>query len=167
MSVLWRHERPHDAPDSPLQRQAANHVTARQPINNEGGNVGYLRPTAIIVGASYSAKHDVGRDSHWIQIAHGEALRVFGDRGMEQLVSPVIGGMTNDERSFYIAWDGSKEGWETSDEADSARGEFVEWLRAQRYHDGSSPLGWVEVQFGGDDREAVALNHNGDRQAIA
>jgi hypothetical protein len=44
--------------------------------------------------------------------------------------------------------DGSKEGWDTSDEGDNARDEMVQWLRAQAYNDGSSPFSWVEVQYG-------------------
>ena len=115
--------------------------------------MGYLRPTAIIVGS-----WDSGR----LEDAHGEALRVFGEAEMESLVSPIVSGIANGEQSFLIAWDGSKEGWEPSDRADAARAEFVTWLRSKVYEDGSSALDWVEVQYGGDDGIVRALAHDGE-----
>lgn len=115
--------------------------------------MGYLKPTAIIVGGSYDG---------WAGRARTEAARIFGDAGLGYLVSPLINGAVNSEQSFLVAWDGSKEGWDISNVADDARAEFVGWLRAQAYDDGSSPIAWVEVQYGGDDREAFALAHNGD-----
>lgn len=116
--------------------------------------MGYLRPTAIIVGASYG-------DPPWIEVAHAKAHDIFGRHEMSGLVSEIVNGVTNNERSFFVAWDGSKEGWEQSDEGDEARAEFVAWLRAQAYGDGSSPIDWVELQYGGDDRWVIALAHNG------
>jgi hypothetical protein len=53
----------------------------------------------------------------------------------------------NSTRSFLVAPDGSKEGWEESDKGDQRREEFVEWLRGQAYNDGSNPLAWIELYF--------------------
>jgi hypothetical protein len=119
--------------------------------------MGYLRPTAIIVGASYG-------DPPWIEVAHNKAYDIFAQHGFTQLVSEIVDGVSNGEQSFLVAWDGSKEGWESSDRGDEARSEFVAWLREQAYEDGSSPLDWVEVQYGGDDREAVVISHSGLEQ---
>jgi hypothetical protein len=116
--------------------------------------MGYLRPTAIIVGASYG--------DH-IERAHEKALSIFDQRGFGQLVSEIVDGVTNHERSFLVAWDGSKEGWDDSDTGDACRAEFVAWLYEQAYDDGSSPLDWVELQYGGDDREVSAIHHSGER----
>ena len=63
-----------------------------------------------------------------------------------QLVSELVKGVINDQCSFFIAPDGSKEGWETSQECDVMRETFTEWLRTEgRRND------YVEVRFGGDD----------------
>ena len=132
--------------------------------------MGYLRPTAIIVSASYNF-YDLATKTehgHWIDVAWAEASTIFGSKcsaggyTYERLVSPVIRGVVNDVRSFMVAWDGSKEGWDDSSNVDELHAKFVEWLRAQAYDDGSSPLDWVEVQYGGDDDEVVSLSHSGE-----
>lgn len=101
--------------------------------------MGYERHHAIVVSA---------RTAGQIDAAHAEALRVFDDRVSGIMASPV-----NGVRSFFIPPDGSKEGWPESETGDQQREEFVAWLDAQRYGDGSSPYKWVEVQYGDDDRE--------------
>lgn len=116
--------------------------------------MGYLRPTAIIVSGSY------GETS--VEDAHAKAVEIFEGRDMP-LVSGIVAGVVNNERSFFIAWDGSKEGWNESDTGDECRAEFVAWLRDRAYDDGSHPLDWVELQYGGDDREVRALAHDGER----
>ena len=64
------------------------------------------------------------------------------------LISPIIEGMVNSQFSFFIAPDGSKEGWGTSKDADVARKEFLDWL--DKNHDYCD---YFEVRFGGDDDE--------------
>jgi hypothetical protein len=81
---------------------------------------------------------------------------------MRFLVSPLVPGVVNNAYSFLVAWDGSKEGWEDSDLGDMLRERFIGWMREQKLDDGSSPLHWVEVQYGGGDREAVVLSHAHD-----
>ena len=57
--------------------------------------------------------------------------------------------------SFLVPPDGSKEGWEESERGNDDRDRVIEILRKYEYDDGSSPLCWVEVQFGdenGDDK---------------
>jgi hypothetical protein len=123
--------------------------------------MGHEVPIAIIVTASYSYDHS--EDRHWIDVAHEEAFGIFSEYSLSQLVSPVVEGMVNNVRSFFIAWDGSKEGWPEDETGDEARAKFVQWLRDQAYEDGSSPLDWVEFQYGGDDKKVVALSHGDDK----
>jgi hypothetical protein len=100
--------------------------------------MGYMRHHAIIVT---SWKREL------LEQAHARAVEL----GMS--VSEVTGEVTNSYRSFLVAPDGSKEGWDTSDQGDAARAALVEWLDDQRYEDRSTSLNWVEVQFGDDNRE--------------
>lgn len=137
--------------------------------------MGCERPTVIIVSARYDVRDErlveggCVPGAHWIDVARAAALEIFGrfsalefSEGMGQLVGEVTRGVTNDVRSFMVAWDGSKEGWGPSELGDVARAYFVQWLRDQAYEDGSSPLWWCEVQYGGDDRVARVLAHGND-----
>jgi hypothetical protein len=114
--------------------------------------MGYLRPTAIIVTGTYG--------DH-VQRAHDKAREILEAHEMGHLLTELLPAAINNTGSFLVAWDGSKEGWPPSDEGDQARAEIVAWLREQAYDDGSSPLDWVEVQYGGDDAEVIALAHDG------
>lgn len=135
--------------------------------------MGYLRPTAIIVTGSHDMYAEALNDAtiapatHWATHAHREAVTVFARHNLAQCVGEIIESGTNDVRSFLIAWDGSKEGWSISDAGDAARDEYIAWLRSVAYGDGSSPLDWVEIQYGGDDREAPVLRHGDDVGAVA
>jgi hypothetical protein len=106
--------------------------------------MGYMRHHAIVVT---SWKDDV------LEAAHVRALEIF------KHVAPVTPAVINGYRTFLVAPDGSKEGWDESDAGDIARGQFIDWLNAQRYGDGSSYLQWVEVQFGDDNRETRIVHH--------
>lgn len=112
--------------------------------------MGYMRHHAIIVAGSIDP---------WVAQAHGRAHHVFDD-GPGTLVSPVISGRTNGVCSFFIAPDGSKEGWSDSDECDAKRDAFIAWLRSVVYEDGSSPLDWAEVQFGDEDGVTKVTRHS-------
>lgn len=73
------------------------------------------------------------------------------------LVSPIVKGIMNGFDSFFVAPDGSKDGWEDSDWGDSRRKEFIEILDKNRYEDGSSSLDWCVVQYGDDERDDKLL----------
>ena len=70
-------------------------------------------------------------------------------------VSPLIKSAVNDDYSFLIGPDGSKSGWDESDNGDAQRNAWVKWAHRKRYEDGSSSLCWVEVAYGSDDRSAL------------
>lgn len=84
--------------------------------------------------------------------AYSKAQEIFGDQ-----VSNVVESKINGYRSFFIAPDGSKDGWKDSDAGNMRRDEFVAWLDEQRYEDGSTSLGWVEVQFNDDKRDTKVV----------
>ena len=109
--------------------------------------MGYIKHHAIVVTGTYG---------DWAAKAKAEAVKVFsGTASVTSLTGPDL----NDTRSFMVAPDGSKEGWEGSDKGDAARDRFIEYLRSQQCEDGSSPLSWAEVVLGSDDREAHVERH--------
>lgn len=81
-----------------------------------------------------------------ISEAHRLAVETFG---ASSIVSPLCAGLTNGYQSFMIAPDGSKEGWQQSDDMDAARAAFRFALR--RLEERSLWVDWVEVSFGGDE----------------
>ena len=110
--------------------------------------MGYMRHHTIIVSGSYG---------DWIDKAHKEARELFGN-----LVSEIIDSRQNFMCSFFIAPDGSKEGWSESNDGDYNRFKFKFWLNKQRYDDNSSPLDWIEVFYGDDLGEAKIIAHDGE-----
>lgn len=107
--------------------------------------MGYIRHHAIVVTATYD---------NWIDRAREAALNL----GMQ--VSPIVDSALNNTRSLLIAPDGSKEGWAESDDGDIRREAYKDWLLSCRYDDLSSPLDWVEVQYGDDERETKIIAHS-------
>ena len=65
----------------------------------------------------------------------------------------------NQTQTILICPDGSKEGWEESDAGDRRRSELRDYFDTWKYEDGSSPLEWCEVRYGGDDKAAVVVEH--------
>lgn len=77
-----------------------------------------------------------------IDEAHTKAEKIFGES-----VSKIVEGCINSQYSFFIAPDGSKEGWPESDEGDERRESFIAWMTS---HTGPLYVDWVELQFGDD-----------------
>lgn len=102
--------------------------------------MGYIRHHAIIVT---SWKDEV------IETAHDRAVATFGCGRVSEILDPKM----NLYRTFLIGPDGSKEGWEESDLGDQQRDAFLESIKDFEHEDGSSPLAWVEVQYGDDDHQ--------------
>lgn len=95
--------------------------------------MGTMHHHAIVV-TSYSAEK--------IELAHRAASRRF------PWVSPLSPQVVNGYRSFFIPPDGSKEYWDVSDQGDTRRQDFIDWMNAQAFDDGANGLSWVEVGFG-------------------
>lgn len=103
--------------------------------------MGYLRHECLIV-------------NHWdaerVAKAHQAALDIFGaiTDGMgtqyATLVSPVIPHVANGGAAFFVAPDGSKEGWLPSELAEEAREALAATLD-------EIDVDWAIVEVGGDD----------------
>lgn len=111
--------------------------------------MGYMRHHAIVVT---SWKDEL------IEAAHAKAV------GLGACVTEITPEVTNGYRSFLVAPDGSKEGWDASTAGDARRAELVAWLDEQRYSDGSTSIGWVEVQFDDDDDDTHIVRDSSERR---
>ena len=111
--------------------------------------MGYMRHHAIVVT---SWKDELLDTAHAVATALGMS------------VTPITPAVTNGFRSFLVAPDGSKEGWDESDAGDERRSKLVEWLDGQGYDDGSTSIGWVEVQFDDDDDHTRIVRDSSERR---
>lgn len=120
--------------------------------------MGYIKHNAIVV---------TGWGKEKMEEARQKAIEIFEDCFKDEpfkseelyggtLVSEIVAGLINGYMSFFIAPDGSKEWWETSDNGDRAREKFFDWLRKDEdgYYD------YVEIQFGGDDNHENIIRSN-------
>lgn len=107
--------------------------------------MGYTRHDAIIV---------TGFDANEVREAHDYAVEIGC------LTSEIVKGAINGYESFFIAPDGSKEGWAESEKGDEQRKNFIAWLRENR----GKPfwLDWIAINFGGDDSQNASItDHHG------
>ena len=74
-------------------------------------------------------------------------------RSLSHVVSQLLPAACNGWQTFLVGPDGSKEGYRLSHEGDALRDEVITLCEATRYEDGSSPVDWVEIQYGDDDGE--------------
>lgn len=116
--------------------------------------MGYMCHHTIVVESWDRDRLEKARDKALeIFTAYDEQLALISKETFSGLVSPVMPAVINGSASFcvssfYIAPDGSKEGWGTSDAGDEARKKFCDWLASTVDDDGGSSLKWAEVQFG-------------------
>jgi hypothetical protein len=101
--------------------------------------MGYMRHHAIVVS---SWKAELLDQAHALAVSLGMSVTNITDE------------VTNGYRSFLVAPDGSKEGWDESNQGDDRRVELVGWMDEQRYDDSSTSIDWVVVQFADDDMES-------------
>ena len=87
--------------------------------------------------------------------AHERAKTIFNF-----LCSDKVMGLINGYNSFFIAPDGSKDGWDNSDIFDLKRKKFIKWIESQAYEDGSNSISYVEVFFGEDNGYSEIVKHN-------
>lgn len=109
--------------------------------------MGYIAHRTVVV---------TGYLGQGIAIAHKKACEIFRKR----LVSDIVPGTTNSSRSFFIAPDGSKEGWSNSNDSDEMRENFLDWIEGQE----EIWVNFVVVRFGGDDPGLCAIErYDGER----
>lgn len=107
--------------------------------------MGYIKHNAIVVTHWQKEKMEEAREKA-IEIFGGTFKDEWGVRDGKCLISELMEGVTNGQFTFFLAPDGSKEGWATSKNGDTARQAFLNWLR-----DADNYVDYIEVQFGGDD----------------
>jgi len=113
--------------------------------------MGYMRHNAIVVTAWLSERA--------IEV-HSTIKEIAENNGAICDISPLTSEAMNGYVSFLVAPDGSKEGWDTSNQGDKTRDKIIEYLDSLRYGDGSTSFKYVEVQFGDDNRETKILRHS-------
>ena len=106
--------------------------------------MGYMRHHAIVV---------TGPASVYLSKATMQEVRdaVFDIAG--NMVSELVGSPMNGYLSFFVAPDGSKEGWSESEEGDKTRQRVIDYLETLRYEDGSTSYKYAEIQYGDDEKE--------------
>jgi hypothetical protein len=87
--------------------------------------------------------------------AHIEAKDIFNHR-----VSEVIQSGTNGYESFFVAPDGSIEGWGKSIEGNTQRDIFIDWINEQAKEDGSNLISFCEVFYGESNGRSQVVRHN-------
>ena len=108
--------------------------------------MGYIKHKAITV---------TSWDSEKLEKVHTKAKSVCGDRVSEIIKSPVNGYI-----SFIVCPDGSKEGWDSSEQGDKEDSELVDFINEQAYEDGSNSISYIHYFYGEDNRNAGIINHN-------
>lgn len=104
--------------------------------------MGYMNHHAIIV-----TSYDIDR----LKPVHAKAKEIFLS------CSEIVYSRINGYVSFFIAPDGSKEGWRDSHEGDSRREEFKVWLTSS-----GSMVEAVEIMYGGDEPELKSIDIIGE-----
>lgn len=108
--------------------------------------MGYIKHHTIVV---------TGWKEEHITQAHKKAIEIFENQCKDEIIEPpygcsiissIVGSLANGQKSFFIAPDGSKQGWETSNNCNKAREMFLDWLRDEDIY-----CDYIEVMFGGDD----------------
>jgi hypothetical protein len=104
--------------------------------------MGYMVHHAIVVTAY---KDDIN------------AIRKVAKKTFGKLVSGLVCSNVNGYKSFFVAPDGSKAGWDESDKGDSDRNAFIEWLKKNRENRWCE---WAEIQYGDDEGSDLILRHS-------
>ncbi|MHA2064464.1 MAG: hypothetical protein ACXABY_08800 [Candidatus Thorarchaeota archaeon] len=120
--------------------------------------MGYMQHHAILVTTWNS---DAAEDIHEKVVEIIKAHKLH-----EEMVSTLSGVVVNGYRSFAVFPDGSKEGWDTSENGEEARDAIVEMLETYRYEDGSTAMDWVEVQYGDDNLNSYIVRHSDEEERM-
>ena len=94
-------------------------------------------------------------DSEAIANIHDFASDLFDTMVTSVQISPVNGYST-----FFIGPDGSKEGWNESNDYDARRKLVITEIDSIKYDDGSNRLSYSEFFYGEDNNESQVVSHN-------
>lgn len=117
--------------------------------------MGHIRHHAIVV---------TGMDKEAVATAHHKAKELFAPVteafavDNRTLVSEIIIAGANGFSSFFVAPDGSSEGWALSARGDDARTQLLLWLNSHR--ESLFYIDWVAIQFGDDNHYTVLLEES-------
>lgn len=111
--------------------------------------MGYDRHHAIIV---------TSKDAEMLKAALDKA------DALGMTTTGIVPSPVNGWASFFVAPDGSKEGWDASDDGDAQRNNLVTWLDCQRWEDDSTRMDWVEVQYGDDELDTRIVSDSDQRR---
>ena len=111
--------------------------------------MGHMRHHTIVVS---------GHSIESINLAREVARVIFGEKEFGDMVSDIVNPSTNDYMHFFIAPDGSKEGWNTSTKGDEAREQFKLWIN-EKYRKGHY-LSFVECFYADDDGKSEIVDHS-------
>lgn len=76
------------------------------------------------------------------------------------LVGQITIGLINNFYSFMITPDGSKEGYDVSEDGDLVRKKICDFIDSLKNTKGYNSVRFVEVSFGSDDGFAEIISHN-------
>ncbi len=76
-----------------------------------------------------------------------------------RIIGELVESLINNFYTLVVYPDGSKEGHETSDDADILRKKIVEYLTSFNQQHPERTVNFIEVFFGSDDGKAGMLNH--------
>jgi hypothetical protein len=102
--------------------------------------MGYMRHHAVVV-SSFRKEYAE------------EARQKAVELGMS--VSELLGPVVNGYHSFFVGTDGSKEGWNDSNDGDKKRDALAAYLDSMR--DNNRWAEWIEVQYGDDEGESAII----------
>lgn len=105
--------------------------------------MGYIKHDGIIVTSG---------DRKDAEVAAGKATAL----GLQ--CTSIVESRTNGYASFLIIPDGSKEGWEASEEAEKARSLWKAWAEKDAVVKDHVFVDYAHVRFGGDDEYAAVIS---------
>ncbi|HEX8574930.1 MAG TPA: hypothetical protein VF677_01415 [Flavobacterium sp.] len=92
------------------------------------------------------------------------AIKMFSDhmeaKNGKYLISNIIDSLINNFATFFIAPDGSKEGYDASDDGDLIRKKITDYMKSLKDKDGKNPICFVEVSYGAEDENAEIITKN-------
>ncbi len=80
-------------------------------------------------------------------------------KNAHELISPITPSLINNFYSFFIAPDGSKEGYDLSEDGDNIREKIVTHLKSYKGDGFSVPVNFVEIFYGDDKLKPEILNY--------
>lgn len=101
--------------------------------------MGYIKYDAIIVSGEIRERV--------------EAAWMVAKRYLPDTTSAIVYHPVNSGASFFIAPDGSKEGWPDEDPYNDAMAEFGDWAGSLNFIEGFG-CSFIHVRYGGDDDNA-------------